>query len=258
MGFQHHNTPTKARVKGAVEFAEFQKARYGRPYYKADIFRAMGVSSTRGYAILKGDDRTHHNNPFADETRGRKKKLSDDDVDKLEDSLWKSGMEGRSLLYRGLLTEAGVDAEVSDATVRRALIQRDWRRCVACRRGFVCPNLAERRCESARKALEARPQKRDWRDIRFSDEFHVSSRASGRVQILRKPGERCCPDCIVERPEKEDDKQRAHFWAAVGYDFKSELVEYQVPSDTNGKMTQRVYRNRILEGVVRGLAWRGG
>ncbi len=112
--------------------------------------------------------------------------------------------------------------------------------------------LAERRVEEARKSLELRPHKRDWRDVRTSDEFHVTSGASGRVQILRKPGERYCPDCIVERPEKEEDKQRAHFWAAIGYEFKSDLIEYKVSTNRNGKMSQRVYHDTILEGVVKG------
>jgi hypothetical protein len=37
----------------------------------------------------------------------------------------------------------------------------------------------------------------------------------------------------------------------VGYDFKSELVEYSIPSNRNGRMSQQVYRDQILEKHVK-------
>ncbi len=77
--------------KAAVQHSEYLKARYGQTYTKADIFRSLGVSSTRGWAIIRDYERTFHNNPFTDETRGRKKKLSDEDIDTLERFLWKMG-----------------------------------------------------------------------------------------------------------------------------------------------------------------------
>ena len=247
----HHTTPKKARLQGAYNFARYQKERYGHTFHKTDLFRTVGVSRTRGYEILRDCPRTFHNNPFVDETRGRKKLLTDDDLDKVEKTLWDNGIEGRTLSYQGLLLESGVETEVCDRTIRRALIQRDWHRCVACQRSFVSEKLAERRVEEARKSLEFRPNPEDWRDIYFSDEFHVSSGASGKVWILRKPGEQYCPDCIVERPGKEPENHTAHFWAAVGYGFKSPIYEYSIPTNTNGKMSQKYYRDNILEPIVK-------
>jgi len=52
MGFQHHITPKKAKVKGIVDYL---KAR-GIPYFKSDIFRFYGVGKTRGWAILSEND----------------------------------------------------------------------------------------------------------------------------------------------------------------------------------------------------------
>ena len=248
----HHKTPKKAKVQGMYQFALAQQDRFGTPFFKSDIFRIAGVSKTRGNAILKDYPRTFKNNPFVDETRGRKRILTEEDVDKMEKVIWDHGIEGRMLSYHGLLQEAGVEKELSQRTIQRALGQRDWRRCIACQRSFVNAKLAEKRCEEARKSLEHRPRPEDWRDIYFTDEFHVSSGASGRVWILRKPGERYCPDCIVERPDKEEDRHTAHFWGAVGYDFKMEsLHEYQIPSNNNGKMTQAYYRDHILDGIVK-------
>jgi hypothetical protein len=84
MGFQYHKTLKKARVRGAYDFALQQERRYGIPFYKSDIFRANVVSRYRGYKILDDYHRTFHNNPIIDETRSRKKILSDEDVDKME------------------------------------------------------------------------------------------------------------------------------------------------------------------------------
>lgn len=37
----------------------------------------------------------------------------------------------------------------------------------------------------------------------------------------------------------------------LGYNFKSELIFYEVPGNSNGKMNQRVYINSILEPIVK-------
>ncbi len=37
----------------------------------------------------------------------------------------------------------------------------------------------------------------------------------------------------------------------MGYNFKSELIFYEVPGNSNGKMSQRVYIDSILEAVVK-------
>ena len=47
-------------------------------------------------------------------------------------------------------------------------------------------------------------------------------------------------DSVHRKPE-ERDKKRHHCWAAVGHDFKSDMCFYEVPGNTNGKMSQRVY-----------------
>ena len=45
---EYHDTPTKAKVQGAIEFCE----RMGVPYYKNDVFRTFNVSKTRAYEML--------------------------------------------------------------------------------------------------------------------------------------------------------------------------------------------------------------
>ena len=45
--------------------------------------------------------------------------------------------------------------------------------------------------------------------------------------------------------------KRIHAWGAIGYNFKSELKFYDIPSNSNGKMTQKDYIEQILEPVVK-------
>lgn len=249
--YYHHDTPKRARVKGAVAYAQRIQDVHGIPINYRDIFRTCQVSKTRGYQILKEVDRTFHN--ACEETRGRKKLLSQEDLDKIEELLWSEGFEARRLTYTQLVAAAGIDKEVCSRTVRRALGTRDWRKCIACPRSFVSARHAEQREEFARKSLEIRPAKEDYRDILYSDEWHASCGDDRQVRILRKPGERYCPDCLQERPDPKLSEERfnTHFWGAIGYDFKSDLHEYRISSNNNGKMTAAYYRDHVLAKVVK-------
>ena len=52
-------------------------------------------------------------------------------------------------------------------------------------------------------------------------------------------------------PPSKKDRKRKHCWAAVGYNFKSDIIFYDVPNNSNGKMTHQVHINFILEPVVK-------
>jgi len=49
--YQHHETPTKAKIQGAIEFCE----RMNISYYKNDVFRTFNVSKRQGYEMLRPD-----------------------------------------------------------------------------------------------------------------------------------------------------------------------------------------------------------
>lgn len=55
----------------------------------------------------------------------------------------------------------------------------------------------------------------------------------------------------MSQRRKIKKQKRYYCWAAVGYNFKSELIFYEVPGNSNGKMGQRVYIDSILEAVVK-------
>ena len=79
------------------------------------------------------------------------------------------------------------------------------------------------------------------------------------MRIIRKPGERYCVDCIQHTLSREEEKNnvRLHSWAAIGHGFKSDLYFYRVGSNKNGKMSLQVYKNQILEPIVKPWLERG-
>jgi hypothetical protein len=99
--------------------------------------------------------------------------------------------------------------------------------------------------------LEWYPEAKDWWYIRFSDETYFGFGPQGKVNVCRRLWERMCLSCTISKPSLEEkDIKRLYAWAAVGYNFKSELVWYNVPSNNNRKITIKIYRNKILEPII--------
>jgi hypothetical protein len=152
--------------------------------------------------------------------------------------------------WETLAYESGLD--VSPRTVKRAMGTLDYHKCIACRKGWVSEKTAEKRLEWAEETYRRYPNKQDWHRVRFSDEVHIGLGPQGQLRIIRKPGERYCVNCIQhEKEPDEKDKKKLHCWAAVGYRFKFPLTFYDIPSNTNGKMTQRAYIDTILDPIVK-------
>ncbi|KAF1831151.1 hypothetical protein BDW02DRAFT_572326 [Decorospora gaudefroyi] len=137
--------------------------------------------------------------------------------------------------------------------MKRALGLMDYHKCIACTKGWVSYKSAKIRVQYAETMLSLKPQAEDWRDVRFSDEVHCRVGPQGKMRIIRKPGERYCADCIQEQLNRDDEKdwETSHIWGAVGYNFKSNLTFYKVPGNRNGKLLLSVYRDQILEPVVK-------
>ena len=86
--------------------------------------------------------------------------------------------------------------------------------------------------------LEKYPTKEAWKRVRFSDKVYYGIGPQGRLMIIRKPGQRYCKNYIQETDEpNETERKKLYSWAAIKYNFKNQLVFYEVPSNTNGKMT---------------------
>ena len=112
----------------------------------------------------------------------------------------------------------------------------DYHKCIACQRGWVSKASAEKRVNYARLMLGRYPLVDDWKRVRFSGKAHFGYGSQTKLHIVRKPGQRFCQDCIQERDApKEKDLKRYHCWAAVGWDFKSDIIFYDA-GNGNGKM----------------------
>jgi hypothetical protein len=88
-------TPKKARVKGTVDFLEAN----GIPHFKSRVFQFYGVGKNSSWNILRQNDledsRTHHS--VMPDRRGRKKKISDNDLSILERFIDDNGFDGRTI-----------------------------------------------------------------------------------------------------------------------------------------------------------------
>ncbi|KAH8733976.1 hypothetical protein BGZ61DRAFT_445633 [Ilyonectria robusta] len=103
----------------------------------------------------------------------------------------------------------------------------------------------------AEKALAHRPEPEDWANVYFSDECHFGYGDERPALIARKPGTRTDPSNLQETKLPADrDLKCLHAWAAIGLGFKSPLVWYEIPSNSNGKMTQEIYIKEILKPYV--------
>ncbi len=246
--YNHHDTPTKAKVQGAIEFCE----RMNIPYFKNDVFKTFGVSKHQGYQMLQPEAsaRRRNNDPEHEETRGRKSLISDKDIREMERVLESEGFEARALTWEQLGFEVGL--ECSGDTIKRAMGTMNYHKCIACMKGWVSPSTATKRVEYAVIMLERYPEKEDWWPVRFSDEVHFEYGPQGKLRIIRKPGQRYCMNCIQEvNPLKDKDLKRQHCWAAVGHNFKSDIHFYDVPGNINGKLTLKLYLEQILKPIVK-------
>lgn len=245
---QDHDTPTKAKVQGAVEFCK----RMGIPYYKNDVFRTFNVSKAQGYQFLNSETsaQRRHNDPEESETRGRKSIVSTKDIREMEKILEEEGFEARALTWQQLGFEAGLDC--SEDMIKRVMGTMNYHKCIACRKGWISPRTATKQVDWSTVMLERYPDQEDWHPVRFSNEVHFNYGPQGKLRIIRKPGERYCQDCIQEADSpKEKDLKQQHCWAAVGHNFKSDIHFYNVPGNGNDKMSMQVYLEQILKPIVK-------
>ena len=240
-------TPVKAQIKAVIDFCEAKKL----SVFKRDVFRHFYVLKSRAYHMLQPTESVRRTRPrIPADAQGRPKLISDDKLEEMEQILETEGIAGRALTWEQLGFEVGL--EVSGRTIQQALGTMDYHKCIACDKGWVSPKVAKKRLEWAQEMYAKYLTLEHWKHVRFSDEVHFGYGPQQKLRIIQKPGQRHCIDCLQERDlPKQKDKKRFHCWAAVGYNFKSPIIFYEVPGNTNGKMSQRVYIDQILDPVVK-------
>lgn len=256
----HYDTPTRSKLLGAVEFCEQEdiELNFDTPL-KEKASKHFHLSRTQGYDILRtGQPRMQHHS-VDNETRGRPLKLTSEQVREADSILKETALEieGKAYTWQQVATEVGAD--VSGDTMKRTLESAlNYHKCLACLKGWLDDQMMEKRVEYAEIMLRRYPLATQWKHIRFSDEVHFGYGPEGQLRIIRKPGTRYRRDCIQHRDQpKQKDEHRIYAWAAVGWNFKSDLYFYKVPSNSNGKMSMDVYIKDILEGPVKEWLDRG-
>ncbi|KAJ1334034.1 transposase [Microdochium nivale] len=204
------------------------------------------------------------------ENRGRRALLSPDEVERIERLLYEGGHEVRKLPFDELPPLVGIDFKGHKRTMARLVGQKDWRRCIApgCERGWTHKDYAEARYTASKEALAARSTPESWRDVRWADEAHFTFGGEGGDKMTRREGEQECPDCLVKQAaataaasgdseggssNTRGKKQpaRLHCWAAVGHDFKSDLVWYTSVGSISQAITQNAYMDDVLTKTVK-------
>ena len=248
MAYQHeHPTPSKTAVLAVVQYCEARSIAHSKP----DIFSFFGIPRRTGYHLLHEESaRRSRRQSAARGVLGRRKTIGPDKIREMEQLLETEGLGARAMTWETLGMEVGL--EVSPKTIHRAMGTLDYRKCLACRRGWVNNRTANRRAEWARHMLGLYPRAEDWKRVRFSDEVHFGYGPQATLRIIRKPGQRDCAACIqqADSPRPKDEK-RIHCWAAVGWNFKSAIQFYEVPGNSNGKMTPQAYIDQVLEPMVK-------
>ena len=238
----HYDTPRKSRVQGAHEYMLAK----GIPHDPCDVFDHFMIKPG-------APSRTYQNSSV--ETGGRKHKMTSEQVREVDhlsedDSL---GLEAKALPWESFAAEVGV--EISGNAIRDTMkAALGYGKRLACVKGHQSNRSKEHRVELATRMLAEYPEKENWRHIRFSDKIHFGYGPEDQLRKIRKPSIRYRYDNLQHRlSTSKDDKHplRKHCWAAVGYNFKSDIIFYDVPTNKNGKMTQKVYIDFILELVVK-------
>lgn len=200
------------------------------------------------------------------ENRGRKALLSTEDCERIERLMYEGGHDVRRLPYEDLPKLAGIDTFTGHKrTIARLVGQKEWRKCTICDRGWTQKDYAEARYVASKDALTARPTAESWRDVRFAEEAHFMFGGEGADKMLLREGLQECPDCLeanaatVDAEAMRGKKQgpRLHAWAAVGHDFKSELVWYKHVGALSQAVTQNAYIDDILTKNVKKWIRRG-
>ena len=236
---KHLDTPTRTRIRVLYSTKGISQL---------DLARKFRIAQTTISKVIRSPvDRRH--DPQVPEKRGRKSKLSDDDLNSMIEAVTQNGCDGHDISYEQArqITRRDIP-QVSLSALNRVFHSANFGSFIAVSKPQVSAFTARRRVEYAEKLLEQRPNARDWRDVLFFGECHFGwGGSTKKKRIIRQKGHRFDADCA------QKDEKGIHVWAAIGYDFKSELIEYEVPGNTNGKMSQKVYIEAILEPYIKQL-----
>lgn len=148
----------------------------------------------------------------------------------------------RKLSWKALISECKLDC--SPTTLKRALAERGYHKCVACPKPFISESARQQRLlfieEHGHWSWE-------WEDVVWSDESTFYTGKQRKAMVIRTNKERYCSYTCQNRYRSG----RASFavWAAVGWNYKSPLV-FLEGHGARGGCTKKDYINQVLIPVV--------
>jgi hypothetical protein len=229
---KHDHTPKKTAVLGTIQYLQDHHIRTR----KEEVFNYFSIPRATGFRWLaENEPRRLHNHPDSgSDPRGRKRKLSREDLQAMEDLLC-SGFTWRVLNWQQLATAAGIPPQISNRTIRQYMQDLDYHSCIACDKSWISPHMKEQRINFSREMLHLRPNPDNWKNVQFSDEVHFGLGPQRKLRIIRRPGERYCADCIQERGQPDEKNlYRIHAWGIIGWNYKK-LILYET-GNKNGKI----------------------
>lgn len=246
------DTPKKQRIAGGAQALEAKGIPYTQKFLE-DTFEASNKQVRN--ALSSSTERTKKRSQLKARNH---EKLSERDVDRVCQFLDENEEMAKDLTWAELVDQFGFP--IHWVTMRNRLHKRGYFIFRSVSFEWIDEELAKYRVRWCEIMLQRYPNKEDWYHIRWSDETHFGWGPEGPKTILRKRGHgtRYKPT-FIQRLEANDDTQeekiakRVHFWGAIGYNFKSNLIEYKIPLNNNGKMTMEAYKNQILDVEV--LNW---
>jgi transposase len=224
-------TPQKARIRALYYDAQWS-VHHVADYLQIDRHTVQRILFKDNNKRRSGKNRT-----------GRPKKLSQEYTLEIIRILLQEGYNGQKEQYKVIIRRFNL--ELSIDTLRRAFLDLGYQKCVACPKPFINETTRRKRLDFAIQYLRF-----DWNPVVFSDELTFHTGKQRKDLILRRKGERYCPDCI--QPRFRSGRSSFSVWAAIGWNFKSRLI-FLEGHGPRGGCNREDYVNQVLTPISREL-----
>ena len=149
-------TPTKAKLQGAIEYAEYLQ-RNNLSHTKQRAFDFYKINRRSAYRMLafndqatsnRGESARRSDNTSVSTKRGQPRKITKQEVQKMEEIINSSDINQRALSWQQLAIKVGLveERKVHFHTVRVLMQSLEYHKCIACNKNWLSSHIrAERR-----------------------------------------------------------------------------------------------------------------
>ena len=130
----------------------------------------------------------------------------------------------------------------------------DYRKYLPCIKQFLLDDAKKHRQKWATAMYKKYLRTEDWHRVRFSDEVHFCYKPKGQLQIIGRPSTYYCHDFIQHQPpppSEEKHLKRKNCWAAIGCNFKLNIIFYNIPENKTGNSSTKsiliLFWSRLLK-----------